>query len=298
MHPFRRAALQHGLLTWYQLRAAGVPSSTIADWVATGRLRRIQPRVYLVVGTPWSWEQELLAAVLAAGPGAKASHRAASRLWNLVDEAPLEITVPRGRTPELWAGVIVHQSSNHQQLFHRDRIPVVSPMQALLGLAATADVSAVVEAMDRAAVDRRFSVATLEWHLAASARRGRPGIRTLQAALDVQALLDAPPEGLLEPRFARLAKRGDLPRPVFQHPVGRYRIDFAYPELLLAIEVDGYGKRSTRRAFQSDLDRQNELVSRGWTILRFTWNDVVRRPEHVARLIRDAIGRAQSGMAS
>lgn len=101
MHPFRRAALQYGLITWHQLRAAGVPSSTISRWVRAGRLVRVQPQVYLIVGTPPSWEQDLLGAVLAAGPGAVASHRAAAKLWGLADDAPVEVTVPRGRTPDL-----------------------------------------------------------------------------------------------------------------------------------------------------------------------------------------------------
>ena len=88
-------------------------------------------------------------------------------------------------------------------------------------------------------------------------------------------------------------------RDAFPHP---YRIDDAHtfigmatkmlPRTLFAIEVDGYGARSTRRRFQSDLDRQNDLVGRGWTVLRFTWNDVVRRPDHVAKVILEEIGRA------
>jgi very-short-patch-repair endonuclease len=84
---------------------------------------------------------------------------------------------------------------------------------------------------------------------------------------------------------------------VFQHRVGRYEIDFAYPELLLAIEVDGYGPHSSRRAFQADRDRQNVLVGLGWTVLRFTWADVVKRPDHVARLVAEAIGQRQSAIA-
>jgi very-short-patch-repair endonuclease len=66
---------------------------------------------------------------------------------------------------------------------------------------------------------------------------------------------------------------------------------------LLAIEVDGYGPHSSRRAFQSDRDRQNTLVGLGWTVLRFTWADVVKRPEHVARLVAAAIGQLQSAIA-
>jgi len=98
---------------------------------------------------------------------------------------------------------------------------------------------------------------------------------------------------MLEPRFARLLKGAGLPMATFQHRLGRYEIEFAYPDLMLAIEVDGYGPHASRRAFQHDRDRQNALVGLGWTVLRFTWADVVKRPEHVARVIREAIGRAQ-----
>lgn len=296
MDPFRRAALQYGLISWKQLRAGGVPDSTISDWVRGGRLRRVQPQVYLVVGAPWSWEQDLSAAVLAAGPGAAASHRAACCLWGTVDEAPVELTVPRGRTPDLIGPVIVHQSIDPPVLFHRRRIPVTSPMRALLDLAAVAETPAVVDAIDRAEVMRLCRVAAVEWQLNTIPTQGRRGIRTLRDALDVQALLDEPPEGMLEPRFARLVKAAGLPKPVFQHRCGRFRIDFAYPHLMIAIEVDGYAARSTRRRFQSDTDRQNHLTNRGWTVLRFTWNDVVRRPQYVAEVIFTELRRAQSGI--
>lgn len=83
---------------------------------------------------------------------------------------------------------------------------------------------------------------------------------------------------------------------VFQHPVGRFRIDFAYPELLIAIEVDGYGPHASRAAFQRDRSRQNDLVALGWTVLRFTWADVVKRPDHVARVLRQAFARARAGI--
>lgn len=296
MHPFRQAALQHGLVSWEQLRRAGVPKATIGRWVHEGRLRRVQPRVYVIEGVPWSWEQEVLGAVLAAGPGAAASHRAAAKLWGLVDEAPVELSVPRGRTPDLWARPTVHQTSDPPRILHRDRIPVTTPMRAILDLGGVVGVDAVIDVLDRAEVSRLCRVAAVEWQLTALARPGRRGVRVLRAALERQALLDEPPDGMLEPRFARLIKAAGLPMPRFQHPCGRFRLDFAYPGLMIAIEVDGYGPRSTRRRFQSDLDRQNFLVGRGWTVLRFTWNDVVRRPSYVARQIDDAIGRAQSRM--
>lgn len=297
MHPFRTADRQHGVVTWEQLQVAGVPRATIHRWVLGGRLIRVQPRVYRVAGAPATWEQQVMAAVLAAGSGAAASHRTGAFLWGLGEEAPVEIVVPRGQTPDL-RGVIVHQTRDPIVIQRRRGIPVTTPMRVLLDLGAVVPWTAVEDALDRGRVARLFTIAAVEWELAAHARPGRRGSGPLRRVLDRHALLESPPDGMLEPRFARLCKTAGLPLPVFQYVVGRFRIDFAYPELMLAIEVDGYRAHATARAFQSDLERQNALVAMGWTVLRFTWHDVVCRPHHVARLIREAIGRAQFRLAN
>lgn len=292
MDPLATASSQHGLVTWQQLIDAGVAGSTIARWVRAGRLVHVQPRVYRVAGAPVTWHQQVLAAVLAAGPGAAASHRTAAVLWAMLDQGPIEIVVPRGRTPQL-RGVLVHQTRDPIPVTRRFGIPVTSPMRTIVDLGAVLPALAVEEALDRTEVARLCSVAAVEWELARVARPGRRGAGTLRAVLDRRALLEIPPDGMLEPRFARLLKGAGLPMATFQHRLGRYEIDFAYPDLRLAIEVDGYGPHASRRAFQHDRDRQNALVGLGWTVLRFTWADVVKRPDHVARVIREAIGRAQ-----
>jgi hypothetical protein len=73
-------------------------------------------------------------------------------------------------------------------------------------------------------------------------------------------------------------------------PGAGYKIDFAYPDVLLAIEVDGYDPHGTRKAFDTDRARQNRLVLLGWTMLRFTWPQVVREPAKVAAEVRAALG--------
>ncbi|HUP87676.1 MAG TPA: DUF559 domain-containing protein [Acidimicrobiales bacterium] len=295
MDPFQRASAQHGLVTFHQLVSAGVATSTIDTWVAAGRLVRVQPRVYRVAGAPVTWEQRVLAAVLAAGPGAAASHRTAAVLWGLLGRGPIEIAVPRGRTPDL-RGVIVHQTRDPIVVAHRRGIPVTTPMRTLVDLGAVVPAAVLEVAVDRADVAGLCSIAAVEWELSRVARPGRRGTGPLREVLDRHALLEEPPDGMLEPRFARLCKLAALPMPVFQHRVGRFKIDFAYPDLMIAIEVDGYGPHSSRSAFQSDRDRQNHLVGLGWTVLRFTWSDVVKRPEHVAKVVADAIGRAHAGI--
>jgi very-short-patch-repair endonuclease len=82
------------------------------------------------------------------------------------------------------------------------------------------------------------------------------------------------PDSGLEMRFARAIVGGGLPEPVQQHRVAvgdrRYCIDLAYPDLKIAIEVDGWEYHSSRSAFDDDRSRANDLVVAGWQVLRFT----------------------------
>ena len=66
-------------------------------------------------------------------------------------------------------------------------------------------------------------------------------------------------------------------------------VDFAYPHLRLAIEVDGYEVHGTPRAMAKDFVRQNGLVPHRWSVLRFTWRQVVRTPRAVGAVIAEAL---------
>jgi very-short-patch-repair endonuclease len=58
-------------------------------------------------------------------------------------------------------------------------------------------------------------------------------------------------------------------------PDGRIRrIDLAYPQAKLGIEVDGFRWHSGRKAFDDDRRQRNMLVAIGWTILHATKQDV------------------------
>ena len=60
----------------------------------------------------------------------------------------------------------------------------------------------------------------------------------------------------------------------------------AFPELRIAIEVDGWAHHSDVDRFRHDRQRQNTLVALGWTVLRFTWTDLTDRPAYVIATIR------------
>jgi len=73
--------------------------------------------------------------------------------------------------------------------------------------------------------------------------------------------------------------------------VGRWVLDIAFPDAMVAVEVDGWAHHHAGDRFQRDRTRQNALVLAGWTVLRFTWRDVDERIEGVVAEICAAVGR-------
>lgn len=58
------------------------------------------------------------------------------------------------------------------------------------------------------------------------------------------------------------------------HPTRRWRFDFAWPDKLIAVEVEGIGGPRSRhlswRGFQEDTEKYNAAAIMGWCVLRVT----------------------------
>lgn len=65
-----------------------------------------------------------------------------------------------------------------------------------------------------------------------------------------------------------------------QHGIGKYIVDFYCPELELVIEVDG-PSHFTEKGIRHDLKRSNFLTSKGFTIVRFTNEEVLHNRDGV-----------------
>src|SRR6266542_3147807 len=114
--------------------------------------------------------------------------------------------------------------------------------------------------------------------------------RRIQAVLAKRLDGYDPGESELEMRVLRAIVSHGNPEPIQQHWVTlgarRCRIDLAYPELKIAIEVDGWEHHRTRSAFDADRARENDLVAAGWRVLRFTSrSDAPEIARLVARLL-------------
>jgi very-short-patch-repair endonuclease len=117
--------------------------------------------------------------------------------------------------------------------------------------------------------------------LRARTRRAR---RLRREATDVERLLwHALRERLVLWKFRR------------QHPVGRRIVDFACPQVKLAIELDG-----SQHALEEEADerRSAELMRYGYRVLRFWNNDVIENLDGVLMTIDRALGDAPPHPAS
>lgn len=92
-------------------------------------------------------------------------------------------------------------------------------------------------------------------------------------------------ERLLQQSLRRAGIGGWVPNLPFMAGGRRFEIDIAFPELKIAIEVDGYRYHRADDRFQTDRTKQNALISAGWRVLRFTWADIDDRPAYVIREI-------------
>ncbi len=106
-----QANRKYGLLTRRQILAAGGSDAWIRWAVREGRLLRIRQGVYAMAGSA-SQHQELMAACLAGGASAAASHLAAAALWGAqkVKGGRVEITTFDGNRHNL-PGVVTHCST-------------------------------------------------------------------------------------------------------------------------------------------------------------------------------------------
>jgi very-short-patch-repair endonuclease len=293
------ASNQHGVISRAQLLEIGWGGAAIDAALRGGRFAKVHHGVYRMAGTPRSNAQEIAAACLAAGPGAAASHRTAAMLLGVPldrDDHVVEVSVARGHNPHL-RGVVLHRSRDltAEQTLVVDGLRCTTPTRLLVDLGQVVPWWKVNRTLERLLAARRVTVpqvaAALAWH----SKRGRSGCGALRRTLDRRALGAESPDSALEARFAELCAQAEVPLGRFQFELtvgGRQRrIDFAYPEHRIAVEIDGYEWHSGRDQFTDDRVRDNALQLAGWRVLRFTWEQLVYRPETVVATLRAALAQ-------
>ena len=220
--------------------------------------------------------------ILSAGPGSAASHRAAAVLHGLLrlDET-VEICTPRKRKLHGVADdVVVHRSIvlPRSDLTKVDGVPCVTVERTLVDLGAVVSRHKVAYALDAAIRNELTDLALVEYVHARRRGRGRRGAGVLAHVLEAHERTGAT-ESPYERDVVTAVMEAGLPLPRLQYEIRDHsgeaaRVDLAWPNERLIVEVDGHGFHSDRAQRAHDAERQNRLVSMGWTVLRFTTDQI------------------------
>ena len=286
-----------GVLSRRQLRALGATWAYEVAQLDAGRWRAYGPNAVVLHNGPLTRLQSCWVALVNAGEGAALCAATALELDGLEGwlRTPLELVVVKGRLVPPMVGVRVHESRRFDPArdVHPSRLP-----------SRTRPARSAVDA----ATWSRSPRTAVGW-LAASVQQGLTRPEELAAELDsagrvrhrrllqhAVADISSGAQALSEIDFARICRRFRLPEPVRQavrvEASGRRRYldaewDLADGRRVVA-EVDGAVHLLPRR-YWDDMDRANELVIDGSTVLRFATYALRAHPERVADQLRRAL---------
>ena len=274
-----------GLATRRQLLDR-IPAVVLDGHVGRRTLVRVFPHVYRHRDAPFDDHALLRAALLHAGPVAAVSHTTALAVWGLrALELPLHLTVDQGLKRTGARDLVVHRrlrfEPESEQCIERHGLRVTRLPRTVI------DSRPLLPVQDRRPlvldISRRGLVTASQLREALTERSNVGGRRTLLQTIDliedgVQSELEA--YGVLN-----VFRHPSMPRSVGQRvvdlPTGRVRLDRSWPEVKLAVELDGAAHHTSPEDRQRDLARDRELAALGWVVLRFTYSDVLRDPEGV-----------------
>lgn len=284
------ASCQGGVIRRGQLLMSGLTSEQVE------RLRRSRmlistahAGVYRVAGAPHTAASQAWTAVL--GARAVLSYLSAAAWWELPVEPDGRIHVTRRERQKFATHKLIRIHRTllvPEAVTTRFGLRITTRTETLLDCLGWLPVPAARNLLDRAFqqswlapgdIDRRLGEQPGRWgnrQLAGLARDCRPGI-----------------EAESERRLQRLLEQAGIRGWVANHPIRvggrRFRPDIAFPDLRLAVEVDGWAHHRTKERRDADVERDNLLMLAGWRVLRLTWEDVADRPDYVLATIRSVL---------
>jgi hypothetical protein len=272
---------RYGIVTRRDLERCGFTRREIEGLVRSCSIFRVHRAVFRLPGSTQSLTQRAYAGAMACGDRAVVSRRSAAEIWGIVEAkpGPINVTIPVNRCVKQ-AGINVRRALHlpRTDITKHGHIPMTRVPRTIADLRGELQKEALDEAIRKRLITQHDVL-------------GR-SCSLNKLALDRLGL--GTPHG----RIARLAiaalRAYGLPDAVREHPVtfegNDYRIDLAYPEQLLAIELEGEAAHWGADRFQYDIDRRNALEALGWKQLTFTWKDVNKRPEKLGRRVSQWIG--------
>ncbi len=299
-----KARAQHGLVEMTQYVGLGGSRARALRRCEWGVWEQMYPTVFRIGGYPLTLDQRLMAAVLASGPGAVVSHRAAEWLWGvrIPGGVPLELSGPR---PQM--------RKRSDTIWHRSRDLNLAGVSRVRGIPVTGlprtllDIGAVAPALVRPALWEGMRSHGLSWGdvlgvLVDHSKKGRRGIGALRAVVDEHYGQIAGDSRTEDRAFEILCDSQRVPIPERLIPVMcadgvEVTPDFLWPEYRLILEVFGADHLLNESVQQIDAHRINQLEIAGYATLVYTGKMLRKAPEQLVRDVASILSsRGWSGI--
>ena len=294
------AAGQGGVLSWPQLHRAGLSPSEVSRLVAHEVLVRVR-RGGFVTGEVWRAADPdrrfalRVRAALLVRPHDAASHQAAFALSELplwgVDlrRVDLQARVTRRRAK---ADLRLHPWDDAARLELIGGARALAIAEAAPLVAAAGSLEGAVVAVDAALRRGYCTVEELADVVARLDQRSCPGVDRARRMI---AVLDPRSESAGESRVRVFFMTWGVPwasQVTIRDARGQFvaRVDFLIDRWVV-VEFDGRTKYDDPQVLWAEKRREDALRALGYEVVRLTWSDL-NHPERVARLIREARGRA------
>jgi hypothetical protein len=286
----RFAGQEDGIIERARLLSLGATPARIGSWLRAGMLVRLHGGVYAVGHGSLTRKGRLRAASM-VGPDVGLSHSSAGEWLEIVGPRSglIHVTCPRRiRRPGLVA---------HRRPLPPDEIEVVDGALAttlartILDIAATEGEQACTSALRKA--ERRRLTDPLGLPALIARYPGARGNAVAKRALE-SGLYLAMTESWLEDVFLPFLVDRRIPLPLVNATIevgGRsFRPDCLWPAARLIVELDGRADHELEFGFESDRERDAELLAAGYRVMRITRRQLERDPMGVERRLRAALG--------
>jgi hypothetical protein len=287
---------QFGVISRQQLLDLGWSPEAIRHRLSTGRLHTIYPGVYAVGRPELSDQGKWMAAVLAAGAGARLAGQSMAEHLGCRDRAdgPIEIVVPGRRSCSIPGLRLIRSDVPVAHQVDHDGIPGVSVVLALVQIARQLTLGELERAINQA--DGLDLIAPDELRAELDALKGMHGVSKARQALDRRTFAMSRSE--LERRFRPIAGRVGLPPPETCVMRNGWEVDFLWRDLGLVVETDSLRYHRTPAQQYRDRKRDQAHLAAGDTPLRFTHGQVRYEPAYVERMLRAVLARLHKKLCS
>ncbi len=281
---------QYSLITRPQFLELAGSDVGLRRLLRSGVWETVDRSLYGPSGVAMTWRRQLMVALLLAPSGSLISHRASAALQDVsgLFEPTPEITIPRGK--KLRRPWLVTHESLDLHLADRvcvDGIATTGPRRLAVDLGGTMSFARFKHSVREIRHGHGVTSPQLLHTYLQHKCQGRTGGGALRDWLDRYFSVGGVSESGIELVVLDAILDCGLPAPVRQHWVHvcgyRYRLDLAYPDRRIAIEVDGSQHEDVDVA-EDDAVRTERLERSGWLVLRV-------RSKHLATDLGDVLVR-------